>query len=724
MSGKSKEDKVFQNLLKVTEQYMRGRGFVPLSINEMIERLTLPEQHHVIFKEILKTLVKQGVATLSGNKYSLKRTEDDIITGVLRVHPRGFGFLQAEDKTKFTEDIFIPKHLTMNAVDGDTVEVQVNLESISPKGPEGRVTAILGRSRTHVAGTVRTVDWKGVASVYVPLLGASHLVVAESTEEFPLRVGDRIIMEVIEWGTKEKETFCHVSHHLGHISDPSTDIPAVIEEYELRNEFPTKVLREADEFKGISPAEIKKREDLREIETFTIDPPTAKDFDDALSLKKDKKGNYHLIVHVADASHYITPGSGLDEEARTRANSVYFPGFCLPMLPPVLSENLLSIRPNTNRLAVSVHMQLDKTGSLIEYRISRSVIRSKKRFTYAQAKEIIDGKKKSIHSKTLVIMADLCRLLQKKRSERGSIAFVLPELVLHVDERGKPEKVEKILHDISHQLVEEFMLKANEVIAQHLSSEGKGLAYRIHEEPLEENLKEFAQMVGAFGFKLPDRPTAVELQKFFEEAMESSYGGFIASSYIRRMRLAIYSPENLGHYGLGLEHYCHFTSPIRRYIDLIIHRSIFDASESPEKLEQIATYCSEQERLASKAENSVELLKKLRLLEQMKIKDPSAQYEGLVTLVKNFGFYFEIPELMLQGFLHVSDLEDDYFVYQESKGILKGNRSGKVYGIGEKVLVMLSEIDFILLETKWHLVPSENSRRKKTGQHKTHRRRR
>lgn len=714
----SKEKKLFDNLLKTTHQFMQGRGFVPLTETDLMERLHLHEFHRPIFQEVLKSLIKDGVAELSEDKYSWKSSPSDVVKGVLRVHPRGFGFLKPDDPSVYTQDIFIPKHLTQNAVDGDTVEVLVNNETISEKGPEGKVIAILSRGRTHLAGIIKDINKNGDLIAYVPMLGMAQRVVLEPNPDLPLIVGDRAVMEIIEWGTKETVTYCKASHHLGHISDPTCDIRAAIEEYELRNDFPSHVVQEAQNFGSkVSPKEISQREDLREIECFTIDPDTAKDFDDAVSLTKDRKGQYHLGVHIADVSHYVQTGTALDIEAQIRCNSTYFPGFCLPMLPRELSDNLCSLKPKVNRLTVSVLMRFDSNGTLLDYRMARTVIKSAKRFTYREAKEVLDGNKESPHSKTLHLMVELCGLLKIKRYERGSVEFGIPELVIIVNDKGEPVKTDYVVYDITHQLVEEFMLKANEIVATHLSEKGKNLTYRVHDEPSEDNLKDFALLAAAFGFKLSEKPTPREIQKLFDEAMSTPYGQYLATSYIRRMRLALYSPENIGHYGLSLTHYCHFTSPIRRYVDLVVHRILFDDSDDREKLEMIAARCSEQERISAKAENSVLLLKKLRLLNQLHKENPYQNYDAVVTRVKNFGVFFEIPNFMLESYLHVSELEDDYYIYEESAVQLKGARHGQTYRAGDKIQVILKEVDFISLESKWYLA-SDKPQSKRPSQKK------
>jgi ribonuclease R len=706
----AKEEKLFQNLKKALEEFMAGKKFSPLSESELIERLSIAPQYIPLFQEVLQELTQQRLVDIHLEKYSWISSQQEVVKGILRMHPRGFGFVQLDQPTEPPQDIFIPKHLTKNAVDGDHVEVIINQESISEKGPEGKIIAILSRGRTHMAGTIRQVDANGQCIAYVPLLGLQQRVIVEFPDEQPLHLGDRVIIEITDWGSKETGTYGRFSHYLGHISDPACDISAAIEEFGIRSDFPHQAVQEAESLgKQVSSKSIKEREDLRQLTTITIDPDTAKDYDDALSLTKTANGIYRLGVHIADVSYYVRPGTALDKEASLRCNSTYFPGSCIPMLPSALSENLCSLKAGVNRLTVSVLMEFDTEGNLIHHRIVRSVIKSAKRFTYREAKIVLDRKKSSPHADTLDLMVELCKLLKKKRYERGSIEFSLPELVVLIDEKGVPYQTDYISYDITHQMVEEFMLKANEMIAWDLTQKGKNLTYRVHDEPTEENLRDFSVLASSFGFKIADYPTPQDLQSLFEEANQTSYGNYLASCYIRRMRLAIYSPDNIGHYGLSLTHYCHFTSPIRRYVDLVVHRILFGESDDLSYLQEVALRCSEQERISAKAESSVLVLKKLRLLQTMYAKDPDKEYEAIITKVKNFGIYFEIIEILLEGFIHISDLADDYFIFEEERMCLRGKRSGTIYAPGNRLHISLTKINLIEQEAKWHPIACEQA---------------
>jgi ribonuclease R len=711
---KIEKGKRYQAIYKAAKKHLADPYYQPAAYDELIQELQIPPYHEEIFAAVMKVLLEESFVELKEDKYVQKKIVKDRVTGMIRMHPRGFGFVQPDQTDLYSQDIFIPKPYTQNAVDGDRVDVEVHPEQLSPKGPEGKVIAILSRGRTHVAGIIVRKDRYGNLLAYVPIFGMDQAVIVEPWYERQLRDGDRVVMEVVEWGDDDSSAVCKVDRYLGHILDASCDIKAAIEEYDLRAAFPEPAVNEAKKIGSrVSQKDMEGREDLRGIECFTIDPTTAKDFDDALSLRKDHEGNYHLLVHIADVSHYVKKDSPVDMEAKLRCNSTYFPGCCVPMLPPELSENLCSLKPKVNRLVVTVFIEIDKEGNLRNYRIARSVIKSAKRFTYREAKEVLDGAKNSPHAPTLHLMVELCHLLKRKRFERGSIEFVLPEMRINIAEDGIPTGTEVIHYDITHQLVEEFMLKANEIVATHLCERGIPVAYRIHDRPAEENLRDFAILAGAFGYKLSETPTQTELQNLFNEALDTEYGQYLATSYIRRMRLAVYSPDNIGHYGLSLSHYCHFTSPIRRYADLLIHRAIFGEVFDRESLEVMTNYCSEQERVSSKAENSVILLKKLRLLNAIFKKEPEKVYTAIVTRVRNFGIFFEILDYMLEGFFSLSELHNDYYIFMPEKEILFGTHSNQSIKAGERIEVRLQHVDFITLESRWTLDKQENYPKKR-----------
>lgn len=605
-------------------------------------------------------------------------------TGIIGIHPKGFGFVTPDDGSK---DIFIPKHLTNGAVDKDRVDVFV---MPSPKGPEGHVVEILERSRHSLVGIMEGRE------AYVPMLGKQRRAIVKAKGKKKPKKGDRVLLKILDWGEGDEPVLTELTKNYGPMTDPSIDIAIAQEEYQIPHTFPTEVVEEAKKY-GKSVTNIEGRIDFRKDEVVTIDPETAKDFDDALSIRKDKNGNFHLNVHIADVTAYVKQGSALDREAYARANSTYFPGTCVPMLPEELSNELCSLKPKVDRLTASVIMEFDPKGKLLGYEIVRGVICSQKRFSYGEARKVIDGKKQSKHKKSLLLMVELCEKLKKLRRARGSVDLALPETILKINDQGVPTGIKVEEYDITHQMVEEFMLKANEVVASYFLRHEMAGIYRVHDEPQEKNLEDFYKLARLLGFSLKGEPGPKDIQRLFKQAAGTAYGQRLAVAFIRSMKLAIYSPENIGHYGLCLESYTHFTSPIRRYSDLIVHRLLFDKVKM-DNLEALTTHLSEKERVSFRAEMSVLHLKKIRFLKV------GNTYKAIVSKVTPRGVFFELSPLGLEGFIHISQLGDDYYEWDEQHSILVGADTEEEFFPGLMLEVYLEEIDWIYLETHWSLV--------------------
>jgi ribonuclease R len=691
--GGPQKPKITSNLTRTLLQYIHGKRYIPSTLSELSKYLDIADIHQPIFQEILDDLVEKGELTLQRQKYTIPSSAQ-LVTGTISVHPKGFGFV----KNTTGPDVFIPKQFLQDAVDGDTVEIEVN-PVVSAKGPEGQVVAILKRGRSHLACIIvqkQHSDYVG----FSPLLGINKPIQVKS--KTALKEGDRIICKVLNWHDKEESVLAEMSQYIGHITDPSVDIKAAIQEFELPDGFSREAIEEAQSYGKKVVA--KERRDLTEWEVVTIDPDTAKDYDDAISIMKDERGHFVLGVHIADVSHYVKPGSHLDREAFLRCNSTYFPGQCVPMLPEELSNELCSLKPKVARLTQSVFVEFDAAGDLVDYQIARSVIKSQKRFTYKEALAVIEKKKSSPHAALLDRMVDLCHLLKRKRYERGSIDFSLPDDVIMVDDKGVPQKIERVEYDITHQMIEEFMLKANEIVAKHLADQGKTLIYRVHEQPTAESFQDFYTFARSLGFHLPAAPTHRDIQKMFKDAKESPLLPQLSVSFIRSMRLAAYSSDNLGHYGLALEHYCHFTSPIRRYTDLIIQRLLFDEMPEDTDINAIASACSEKERISFRAESSVTILKKLRLAGTYFAEDPTRVYPATITKIKPFALFFEVPMFDLEGNIHISKLGNDYFEYNATRMAFRGSRSGKTFTAGQPIFVRLDKLNYSLQQSEWVMV--------------------
>lgn len=707
-SRKNQSDKLAANLEKTLLQYIAGKRYNPMSASELASQLSIPDIHRELFEEILEKLVSEKVLVCKKGLYTLPEKDQRLVSGTISVHIKGFGFV----KTGLGPDVFIPKHAIMGAVDGDTVEIEIVSEA-SPKGPEGIVVAILKRSRSHIACTI-TSKTKSHYLAYSPLFGADKPVIVKGGKGFSLKEGDRIIGEVTTWHNDQDLVEANAVRSIGHIDDASIDIEAAVEEFELPHEFPVEAVQEAKKFgKRIGVNEKKQRRDFTEWEVVTIDPDTAKDYDDAISLTLDTKGHFHLGVHIADVAHYVKPGMYLDVAAFARCNSTYFPGRCIPMLPEELSNELCSLKPNVARLTQSVLAEFDPMGKLVSVEICRGCIKSKKRFTYKEALLVLENKKKSPHKALLERMTQLCALFKKQRFDRGSIDFAMVDNVLLIDDQGVPTGLEKVEYDITHQMIEEFMLKANELVAIDLAKKQKSLIYRVHEEPNPDTFQEFYTFARSLGFDLPAEPNHRDIQSMFLKAKDSPFLSQLSVSFIRSMKVACYSPDNLGHYGLALEHYCHFTSPIRRYTDLIIQRLLFDELPDSSDLTAIATACSEKERVSFRAESSVLVLKKLRFAKRFFEEDPAKVYEAVITKIKPFALFFEVTDFDLEGSLHISEIGSDFYEYNSSRMQFRGSRTGEIFSIGQPIHVRLESLDLTLRLAKWTMEQKDEGRFRK-----------
>ncbi len=621
----------------------------------------------------------------------------ELMTGRLSLHPKGYGFVQ---HLEHDLEVFIPKRFMDNAIDGDIVEVEYNPGAKTVKGYEGKITSIIERKRNLLY--VIIIDKKGKENylAYSPILGPEKTVLVKKSP-IKLKLKDRAVVSVLSWENKQDYVQSVFVKKIGTIDEASSDIEATSIDYFLPLSFPKECWEQADHFGEIvTKKDEQGRVNLTKLETFTIDPKEAKDYDDALSLV-EKNGTTVLYVHIADVSHYVKPGTSIDVEAKKRGNSTYLPGCCLPMLPENLSNHLCSLKAKVKRLAVTVELHLDSSGDLLHYDIYRSVIKSQTRFTYEEAKEVLDGEKEHQHLPTLLKMVDLCEKLKTKRRDRGSFDFAMPDLRLIIDKKGNPTHFERVEYDITHQLVEEFMLKANEIVAFHLQKQGKPALFRVHDSPSEDKMENLYEFIRKIGYSLPGQPTFDDLQKVFQKAKNSPHAYHLAINFIRSMKLAYYSEENVGHFGLSLEHYLHFTSPIRRYSDLVVHRAVFD--EPLDNLKSIAKHVSTQERISFKAESSLLHLKKLRLIDGFFDKDPYKKYEATIVKCKPMGIYFELKDFFLEGFIHISELGKDYYIFYPAKEIIEGERTKQRFAIGQVIHVELDSIDLVYKECGWML---------------------
>ena len=695
----TKKRSILDNYYEKIKELFEGKKTTSLSLDELVEKLQIPQKHHKVCNSALNDLISEGhIEVKRGRFYSTKEMpKKELVKGKASVHPRGFAFVDVDG---LEQDVFIPRPFVNGAVDKDIVEVEVEAK-VSAKGPEGKITQILERAHSEVCCIIEERYDKDLYYSFAPLIGVEKDILVETKKGVKLKRGDRVLAKVKHWAKKDEPSISKLIKVMGTIENAGQDIECALTEFKLSPNFPKGVVTEAKKYGKSIPDELPEgRKDLTHLTTFTIDPKTAKDFDDALSIEKDQNGNTFLAVHIADVSHYVKPGSMLDTEAYKRGNSTYFPGKCLPMLPEELSNELCSLKEKVKRYTVSVLMQLDPNGELKSYEIVKGVIYSQKRFTYEEAMEVLDNKLKSPFLPQLKELVELCHKFKVLRRNRGSVDLAMPDISLNIDDKGNPTGFTQVDYDITHQLVEECMLKANEIVATHLGKQKKVSLYRVHEEPGSDQIGDFRTLAETLGFKLPNDPTPKDLQKLFEEAKGSAVIYQLSVAYIRSMKLAIYSTENIGHYGLSLENYTHFTSPIRRYSDLIIHRLLFDENEAQD-MNAIADHCSETERVSFRAEMQVLKLKKLRLLQQMKQANPNQSYPAVVTKVKKIGIHFELENLLTDGFIHISNLSNDFYNYNQARDRLIGADTNEQFYISKKINIRLDSVDLILQEAEW-----------------------
>lgn len=686
---------------------------------ELARRLGIRnDKEYQTFKTELRKLQDSGqIRRVKGKQFG-HLFIPSYIEGTLQLTRQGFGFVKTEDSQ---EDVFIPPKMIGSATDGDRVRVSLFAEPVSKKKglkKEGEIVEVLERARTTVVGTLERSrslyivanDNRNARDVFVSKDDLSDAV-----------EGDKVVVEIMSWGSGQQNPEGKIVEVLGKAGEVAAEIKSVAREFKLPLSFPPEVMRESEHIAlQIPEEEIKRRLDCRNMVCVTIDPADAKDFDDAVSLELLEDGNYKLGVHIADVSYYVRENTVLDKEALGRGTSIYFPNGVIPMLPEKLSNIVCSLRPDEDRLTYSVFMVVTPKGIVKDYSILETIIRSKRRFTYEEVQAIITESAPSRtedHPGIVREMFKLSSALTKKRMKEGSIDFESAETKFEFDEHGKPTAIVKKVRLESHRLVEEFMLLANKVVAQHIGlakkeEHQKPFIYRIHDSPDPEKIRELSHFVEKLGYKLriDEGVTTKALQKLLNDVRGTEVENVINEVALRAMAKAVYSDRNIGHYGLAFDYYAHFTSPIRRYPDLLIHRLLkeYDTNISLERREtirkglpSIARQSSEMERRAMEAERAA--IKIVRV-EYMK-RHLGDEFQAVISGVTHFGIFVELNDLLVEGMIHVRDLRDDYYVYDEKGYSLVGRRTGKQYRLGDSLYVKVvrvnpeeRQIDFAIAE--------------------------
>jgi ribonuclease R len=668
-----------ENLLSLLKQKRHG-----LSFHQLARLMRLGGKEQKKMRQALKALLKRGVIFKKRDSYFVPQ-ERSVVRGEFMSSSRGFGFVQAQNKEM--EDIFIPGRHALGALTGDIVEVLY--EERGKKGkPEGRVVRILKKGRQTVLGIY---EERFGQPFFLPLdSGTAEEIPLASKGSFALKPG--MIVEV----RRENWTLKSV---LGLPDEPGVDTQVIVKQHNLATAFSPEASEEAQQIPHRFSAQDKAgRQDYRRWRTVTIDGETAQDFDDAVSVKKLASGHFLLGVHIADVSHYVRPGSALDKEAFERATSVYLPGLTLPMLPEELSNDLSSLRPRKTRLTFSVLLEIDQSGRVVKSEFHPSIIRTAERMTYTSVFKILEEDEEERRKYAplvpdFLLMRKIASLLRARREEAGSLNFDLlePELVY---QEGKLERVATFEANEAHHLIEEFMVAANEAVASGLSRELPQALYRVHPTPGLADLEELRSLLDYFGLPLPkpERVASKDLARILKQVEGKPEEKFIQFQVLRALRIAVYSAENTGHYGLAKKEYTHFTSPIRRYPDLIVHR-LLKAAIRGEKLRlptlaSLALHCSEQERNADEAEKQ---LVEWRIFRFLKGK-LGEEFEGIIVDISKAGLVVELEDYFVDGIIPYADLDGDYY-HRRSKKTLVGKRSGRKFNLGERVKVILASVN-------------------------------
>jgi ribonuclease R len=702
-------------------QFIHALKTQSFTFRDVVRHLELDSDDRRSLQRYLDELDSQGIVhRIKRGRYSLPSREK-LLSGMLTCHKDGYGFVAPEDTSLFKEDIFVPARNMGEALHGDRVLLKVARKKVPPKHRfrgrqpagrteerlEGTVVRVLERRYPHVVGRyyehprfpfVVPLDPRIIHDIKIPYHAAKG---AEN--------GQIVVVALTQQAGRNQDPQGRVVESLGYPEDPGIEYKIVEHKFGLPTKFSRETQREAEQIPDtILETDIQDREDLRDKVVVTIDGETARDFDDAIGIERLPGGHYLLGVHIADVSHYVREGSAIDLDAYERGTSVYFPDRAIPMLPPELSSGICSLKPNEDRLVFSVLMEIDHKGNVIDTRFADAILRSRERMTYTSVAKILverDPKEKSRYASVVPLletMAELCPILSQKRHRRGAVDFDLPEAEIEFDKNGKVVSVVQAEHNMAHSIVEEFMLLANEAVARRLAASGGPALYRIHEKPDEQKVAEFADFALALGYALKREGPEYcprDFQRFVAQLEGKVEGRFLAYLMLRSFMQARYSPENAGHFGLATTDYTHFTSPIRRYPDLVVHRLLKECLKAhpsatwqagmDQRLPDIAAHTSSRERIADEAEREIEKIKKVQFMAG-KVGD---EFDAVVFSVIRQGFFVELLDHFVEGFVPAATLIDDIYSYKEKTHTFVGERRRRRFELGSKIRVRLDHAD-------------------------------
>lgn len=700
--------------------FMREEAYRPMDIQELVAVFDISSEEYKAFKKTLKVMELEGsIVRTKKDKFAVPERMG-LIKGKLQAHKKGFGFLIPEVEGE--RDVFIPSSSMNGAMNGDRVLVQVTRDDLNGKKREGEVAEILERANTKIIGVYE--DSRNFGFVVPEDVRLNQDIFISKKDKNGAKHGDVVIVKVTNWPDKRRSPEGIVTEVLGTKGEKGLDILTIIKKHGLPEEFPEKVLQYAEGVsEEIEEKEIKRRRDIRDLRMVTIDGEDAKDLDDAVSIERLDNGLFRLGVHIADVSHYVREKNPLDKEALKRATSVYLIDRVIPMLPKKLSNGICSLNPQVDRLTLSCFMVIDGKGKVVSHEINETVIRTDERMTYTDVTKILEGNDDELLKRydylvdDFKAMEELCLILREKRRKRGAIDFDFEESKIILNELGKPIDIKPYERAIANRVIEEFMLVCNETIAEYMFWKNLPFVYRVHEEPDEEKLQKFRDFIHNLGYSIrvgqEIHPRA--LQEVIEKVKGKTEETVVSTLLLRSMMQAKYSPECAGHFGLAAKYYCHFTSPIRRYPDLQIHRIIKEHlngkldEKRQEKLAAIveiaARQSSEMERLAEDAEREVDDLKKAEYM----MDRIGEEFDGIISSVTSFGIFVELPNTV-EGLVHITDLDDDYYIYDEAHLMLIGERTKKIYRLGDAVKIKCSRVDIDNREIFFELVGVEESK--------------